>query len=211
VATNNQPTATSTPAAPAEMPQAVNDLEEGRITLKSITMTDDNGNTRARIETGSDGVFAISLLDASGKERAAIYLDNAGNPVIYMADANGTAKTQYYIDPNGAPTLSYVDAGGQTKYIIPETGSAPPPSRPPATSAPTTRTRTPAADNPPPRDQANKPPRKQQTATVWVLRNFSNYHRKGCSRIQGKNAYAMSVAEAKQRGFRPCPECRPMH
>jgi hypothetical protein len=194
------PTAPVAAAEPVELPQAVYDLAEGVVKVKQLLITDDNGNVRAKIETGANGMASVSLLDNNDKERAALYLDGSGNPVLYFSDSSGNVKTQYYVDPAGNATLSYVDGSDNVVIIPKDKKTVTAPARP--------ETRTIVVTQPRPTTPTVTP--KEASATVWVLKNFGKYHRRNCDRIKDKPKVSMSLVDAKKAGYKPCPECRPM-
>jgi endonuclease YncB( thermonuclease family) len=67
----------------------------------------------------------------------------------------------------------------------------------------------PAPAKPGPAKTAPSPPPAAATdATVFVTPNGEKYHRADCRHVSANSA-AVTVAEAKRRGYRPCAMCRP--
>lgn len=47
-----------------------------------------------------------------------------------------------------------------------------------------------------------------QTVTVYITKSGQKYHRDGCSSLQ-HSKIAISLDEAKRKGYEPCKNCRP--
>jgi len=51
-------------------------------------------------------------------------------------------------------------------------------------------------------------PPEEKTGAVYVTKTGKKYHRSGCSSLS-KSKIEISLAEAKQRGYTPCSNCKP--
>jgi hypothetical protein len=45
--------------------------------------------------------------------------------------------------------------------------------------------------------------------TVYIRRGGSHYHREGCPHLRHRGGQPVTTAQARKKGFRRCPDCRP--
>jgi hypothetical protein len=69
-----------------------------------------------------------------------------------------------------------------------------------SSTQPSAEAATPAAEPDPQRDESQ--------ITVYITRTGERYHRGDCVHLR-RSKYAVSLKEAKQRGYTPCKVCRP--
>jgi len=193
-------------------------LGRGRLDMGMLIIRGKDGAQRARL-TELDGRLSLCLLDNQGKTRVKAFFDASGNPIINLLDKLQQNRAEIKLGAGGEPLLllgkalaSPSASGGQATPLADQKVA---PAR--DTASETAGPQTQAAVSAPPEPQAeegeSKTPVPDQTIKYVGSKTSNKYHYPGCKwaktilpeRVIGFK----SVKEAKEKGYIPCPVCKP--
>ncbi len=82
--------------------------------VRSLTLKDKDGKTRAALGASADGAVGLLLTDKDGKTRAYLVVEANGSPLLALTDKDGKRRAHLHVGVNGSPVLALSDKDGQT-------------------------------------------------------------------------------------------------
>ena len=179
---------------------------------ESLVVRDPKGNLRVSLR-GAGGKVGLDLWDAQGRRRAVLGLGTDGAPGLALYDQEQRVRAEVNLGPDGEPKLILRDQGGHEihREAKPPEDSAR--QRPPGRTGPgagagvsPTPPAGPAAAVPPPGDA-------EPEVEFVGFKNSNKYHYPTCkwarTRYPAQLRKFKSAMEAQERGYIPCPVCKP--
>jgi hypothetical protein len=173
-----------------------------------------DGTQRAKLSE-LDGQVSLCLLDNHGKTRVKAFFDSSGNPIICLLDELQQNRFEIKMGPGGElllrqgkePASPSASRGQATSLAAQKVASAG------NTTFETAGPQTQAAVSAPPEEGGSKAPVPDQTIKYVGCKTSNKYHYPGCKwakTILPKGLIGFkSVKEAKEKGYIPCPVCKP--
>jgi len=97
------------------------DKELPDLEVRSLTVKDEDGRTRAMLATLSDGLPYLSLSDKDGRPRAVLTTLLNGSPVLSLCDKDGKRRALLALrSVDGSPRLHLFDAKGKVIWKAPK-------------------------------------------------------------------------------------------
>jgi hypothetical protein len=183
---------------------------QGPLEVQSLMVRDQNGNIRAWLGE-KDGKLALNLRDQQGKLRAVMGLGADGAPALVLYDEKQRVRADLQLGPDGQPRFNLRDESslqGKTEQHKP---GDPDNQSVMAVSNPGDEDGTMAS---PASGQEETVAREAAAETLYVGSTTSNkYHYPSCKWAKTIKASRLikfkSVKEAQERGYIPCPVCKP--
>lgn len=182
----------------------------GQVETGSLTIRGKDGLVQARLGE-RDGQVSLCLLDKAGRSRAQMTLDAAGSPSLSLLDELQKNRVELKMGVGGEPVLSLVKepalpAGRGSKAPGPSGGeTAAPAAVLPEAAAPKT-----------PETAAALPEETPAAVPIVELvgsKTSNKYHYPDCrwaKKIRPERLVTFgSVEEAREKGYIPCPACKP--
>ena len=182
----------------------------GQVETGSLTIRGKDGLVHAWLGE-RDGQVSLCLLDKAGRSRAQMTLDAAGSPSLSLLDELQKNRVALKMGPGGEPVLSRVKepalpAGRVSKAPVPSGGE---------TAAPAAALPAPAAPKTPETAAAlpEETPAAVPAAKLVGSKTSNKYHYPDCrwaKKIRPEKLVTFgSVKEAREKGYIPCPACKP--
>jgi hypothetical protein len=179
---------------------------------EALVVRDPKGNIRASLrDTG--GKVGLDLWDAQGRRRATLGLGAEGAPGLTFYDQDQRVRAELNLGPDGDPKFTLRDQRSQEtrKEAAPPDDSAR--QRPPGETAPGPEAD--AVPSPPagPAEAVSPPPKAEAEAEFVGFKRSNKYHYPTCkwarTRYPSQLIGFKSPEEAQERGYIPCPVCKP--
>ena len=179
---------------------------------EALVVRDPNGNIRASLGKTGDKV-GLDLLDAQGHRRATLGLGAEGAPGLAFYDQDQRVRAELNLGPDGEPKFTLRDQRGMEIQKEPKSPDDSAHQQPPAGTG--LGSEAGALPSPPAAPaEAVSPPRKAEAEVEFVgFKNSNKYHYPTCkwarTRYPAQLLKFKSAAEAQERGYIPCPVCKP--
>jgi len=193
-------------------------LGRGRAETGMLIIRGKDGAQRAMLSE-LDGQVSLCLLDSNGKTRVKAFFDSSGNPTICLLDELQQNLAEIKMGAGEKPLLrlgkepaSPSASGGQATTLSAQKVA---PARDTAseTAGPQTQTAVSASAATQKKDGGSKIPVPDQTIKYVGSKTSNKYHYPGCkwakTILPEKLIGFKSVKEAKEKGYIPCPVCKP--
>ena len=178
--------------------------------VQVLVVRDPKGNIRASLgNTG--GKVELDLWDAQGRRGATLGLGAAGAHGLAFYDQDQRLRAELNLGPDGKPKFTLPDQRGITTQKEPKSPDDAALKPPPAGTG--LGSEVGAGPSPPAGPaKAVSPPRKAEVKFVGFKRS-NKYHYPTCkwarTRYPGQLLKFKSAAQAQERGYIPCPVCKP--
>ena len=179
---------------------------------EALVVRDPNGNIRASLGNTGDKV-GLDLWDAQGHRRATLGLGAEGVPGLAFYDQEQRVRAELNLGPDGEPKFTLRDQRGM------ETQKEPKPPDDSAHQQPPGGTdlgaKVGALPNPPVGPAEAVSPNRDAEAEVEVVgsKTSNKYHYPTCKWVREISPWKLikfkSATEAQERGYIPCPVCKP--
>lgn len=179
---------------------------------EALVVRDPHGNIRASLKSAGDQV-RLDLWDAQGRRRVKLGLGAEGAPGLAFYDQDQRVRAELSLGPDGEPKFTLWDQRG----LEPQKEAKPPDDsarqRPPGETGQGTEAGT--LPSPPAGPAEAVSPKVDAEAEVeYVGSKTSNkYHYPTCKWTKEISPWRVikfkSVKEAQERGYIPCPVCKP--
>ena len=179
---------------------------------ETLVVRDLKGNIRASLRGTGDKV-GLDLWDAEGRRRATLGLGAEGVPGLAFYDQDQRVRAELTLGPDGEPKFNLRDQRGKE---TPKEAKSPDDS---SQQRPAGRTdlgsKAGASPSPPAGPaEAVSPPRQAEAEVEFVgFKKSNKYHYPTCkwarTRYPAQLIKFKSPAEAQERGYIPCPVCKP--
>jgi hypothetical protein len=193
-------------------------LGRGRVDTGMLIIRGKDGTQRARLSE-LDGQLSLCLLDNNGKTRVKAFFDSSGNPIICLLDELQQNLAEIKMGAGGKPLLrlgkepaSPSAAGGQAAPLSAQK-VAPAGNTTSETAGPKTQAAVSAPAETPAQEGGSKIPVPDQTIKYVGSKTSNKYHYPYCkwakTILPERLVGFKSVKEAKEKGYIPCPFCKP--
>jgi hypothetical protein len=178
----------------------------------ALVVRDPQGNIRASLR-GADDKVGLELWDAQGRRRATLGLGAEGAPGLAFYDQNQRVRAELNLGPDGEPKFTLRDQPRmETQKEAKPPGDSPPQQPPGGTDLGAEAGALPSPPAGP--AEAGSPKGDAEPEVEFVGSKTSNkYHDPTCKWVKGISTWRMikfkSAAEAQERGYIPCPVCKP--
>jgi hypothetical protein len=179
---------------------------------EAFVVRDPKGNLRASLrDTG--GKVGLDLWDAQGRRRATLGLGAEGAPGLAFYDQDQRVRAELNLGPDGEPKFTLQDQRGketQKEATPPEDSTH---QRPPGRTNPDSEAG--ALPSPPagPAEAVSPPPKAEAEVDFVGFKKSNKYHYPTCkwarTRYPSQLIKFKSPGEAQERGYIPCPVCKP--
>jgi hypothetical protein len=179
---------------------------------EALVLRDPNGNILASLGKTGDKV-GLDLLDAQGRRRATLGLGAEGAPGLLFYDQDQRVRAELNLGPDGEPTFTLRDQRGLEIRKEPKSPDDSAPKLPPAGTGPGPEAG--AAPSPPagPAEAVAPEPKTEADAEFVGSKTSNKYHNPTCKWVREispwKKIKFKSATEAQERGYIPCPVCKP--
>ena len=179
---------------------------------EALVVRDPNGNIRASLGKTGDKV-RLDLLDAQGHRRATLGLGAEGAPGLAFYDQDQRVRAELNLGPDGEPKFTLRDQRGMETQKEPKSPDDSAQQRPPAGTG--LGSEAGAVPSPPAAPAEAVAPNRTAEAEVEFVgfKNSNKYHYPTCkwarTRYPAQLLKFKSAAEAQERGYIPCPVCKP--
>lgn len=184
----------------------------GPLEVEALVVRDRKGVIQAFLGD-KDGQVRLDLWDRQGKRRASLGLGADGSPDLALYDREQRLRANLSLGPDGDPKFDLRDNLSLESHTVP---SIPDDSGTQSHPAGTVAGSEAGAEASPPVSKAEtvSPAREAEAEVVYVGSKTSNkYHLPGCKWAKMINPSKLitfkSVKEAQERGYHPCPVCKP--
>jgi hypothetical protein len=179
---------------------------------EALVVRDPRGNIRASLRHSGDKV-GLDLWDAQGHRRATLGLGAEGAPGLAFYDQEQRVRAELKLGPDGEPKFTLRD---QRDMEIPKEPKSPDDSahqRPPGGTGLSAE-----ADSLPglpagPAEAVSPKPDAEPEIELVGSKTSNKYHNPTCKWVKGISPWRVikfkSAAEAQERGYVPCPVCKP--
>jgi len=193
-------------------------LGRGRVDTGMLIIRMKDGAQRAMLSE-LDGQVSLCLLDNNGKTRVKAFFDSSGNPIICLLDELQQNLAEIKMGAGGKPLLrlgkepASPSAGGGQAAPLSAQKVAPAGDTTSETAGPQTQAAVSAPAETPVQEGGSKIPVPDQTIKYVGCKISNKYHYPDCKYAkqilpQGMIGFK-SVKEAKEKGYIPCPVCKP--
>ena len=195
-----------------------NQLGRGRVDTGRLIISGKDGAQRAMLSE-LNGQLSLCLLDNNGKPRVKAFFDSSGNPIICLLDELQQNVAEIKMGAGGKPLLklgkepaSPSAAGGQAAPLSAQK-VAPAGNTTSETAGPQTQAAVSAPAETPVQEGGSKIPVPDQTIKYVGSKTSNKYHYPDCkwakTILPEKLVGFKSVKEAREKGYIPCPVCKP--
>jgi len=193
-------------------------LGHGRLDTGMLIIRGKDGAQRARLSE-LDGQLSLCLLDNNGKTRVRAFFDSSGKLVICRLDEMLQNPAEIKMGAGGEPLLRQAkepaspSAAGSQAAPRYDQKVAPAGDTASETAGPQTQAAVSAPPETPAQEGGSKTPVPNQTIKYVGCKTSNKYHYPDCKwakQILPKGMIGFkSVKEAKEKGYIPCPVCKP--
>jgi hypothetical protein len=181
---------------------------------EALVVRDPKGNIRASLRDAGDKV-GLDLWDAQGRRRATLGLGAEGAPGLAFYDQDQRVRAELNLGPDGEPKFTLRDQRSQEtqKEAAPPDDSAR--QRPPGETGLGAEAGAPPSPPAGPAEAVSPPPKAEAEAEADFVgfKKSNKYHYPTCkwarTRYPSQLLRFKSPEEAQERGYIPCPVCKP--
>jgi hypothetical protein len=160
-----------------------------------------------------DGQVRLDLWDRQGKRRASLGLGADGTPGLALYDREQRLRAELSLGPDGAPKFDLRDKLSLQSHAVPSVPNDSSTQSHQAGTVSGSEDGT-VASQPVSKAETASPARETEAEVVYLGSKTSNkYHLPSCkwaTTIRPSNLITFkSVKEAQERGYHPCPACKP--
>jgi hypothetical protein len=180
--------------------------------VQVMVVRDSKGNIRASLGKAGDKV-GLDLWDAQGHRGATLGLGAAGPHGLAFYDQDQRVRAELNLEPDGEPKFTLPDQCGIKTQREPKSPDDSAHQPPPAGTGLGSEV-VPGPSPPAGPAEAVSPPRKAEVEGEFVgFKKSNKYHYPTCkwarTRYPAQLLKFKSAAEAQERGYIPCPVCKP--
>lgn len=179
---------------------------------EALMVRDPPGNIRASLRGAGDKV-GLELWDAQGRRRATLGLGAGGAPGLAFYDQDQRVRAELNLGPDGEPKFTLRDQRHMETQKEAKPPGDSPPQQPPGETGPGAEAGAPPSPPAGPAE-AGSPKGDAEPEVEYVGSKTSNkYHDPACRWAKRISPWRMikfkSATEAQERGYIPCPVCKP--
>lgn len=180
--------------------------------VQALVVRDQNGNIRASLgKTG--GEVGLDLWDAQGRRRASLGLGAEGAPGLAFYDQDQRVRAELNLGADGEPKFTLRDQRGMEIPKEPKSSKDSTQELPPGRTG--LGSEVAAGPSPPaaPAEAVSPKPKAEAEIEFVGSKTSNKYHYPTCKWVKAISAWKLikfkSAQEAQERGYIPCPLCKP--